>query len=490
MISPLAVVCFATAGIYLFVALHFGGLWSMRRSAREHELFAVLCVVLAALAIAVGWLRETETVAEALRPQRLLFTSTSLTLAAYAAFCEEVSGRGRSRLERAGWLVGALGVVVTLSGLSLDPGTVSPQWDGRLRSAGGHPIPQLLWPGWVALVAGLALTSLAVVRLGRRALRDRELRPLFVATSLPVLVGIADSIERAYGPGTSAASVFAPLTAVVGIAWALLGRVGRVETDLAARTEELAASYDRLREAQQELVRKEQLAAVGELSAVIAHEVRNPLAIIRNAVSGLRRTELRPDDVDTLLGILDEEADRLNRLVQDLLAYARPAEPAPERVDLPQMITRAVGLAREGQGHRKNIEFDVRVDGDVSVVECDAALLRHALINIADNAIQAMPEGGTVSVRCRPTQLDGRPAVAIDFHDEGEGMDTLVRSKARDPFFTTRQTGTGLGLAIVDRVARVHGGRVEIESRHGQGTTVTLLLPRERVSLPLPGSFS
>src|SRR5690606_22092575 len=112
--------------------------------------------------------------------------------------------------------------------------------------------------------------------------------------------------------------------------------------------------------------------------------------------------------------------------------------------------------------------------------EGDEALLRHALINIVDNALQAMPMGGTLTIRCKNTVFEGRPSVAVEFHDTGEGMDTLVRSKARDPFFTTRQTGTGLGLAIVDRVARVHGGRVEIESRHGLGSTVSFIVPRER----------
>ena len=91
-----------------------------------------------------------------------------------------------------------------------------------------------------------------------------------------------------------------------------------------------------------------------------------------------------------------------------------------------------------------------------------------------------MPLGGTLTVSCRNTEADGRDHVAVDFHDTGEGMDTLVRSRARDPFFTTRQTGTGLGLAIVERVARAHGGRVEIESRHGMGTTVSLVVPRTR----------
>ena len=100
-------------------------------------------------------------------------------------------------------------------------------------------------------------------------------------------------------------------------------------------------------------------------------------------------------------------------------------------------------------------------------------------MNVAENAIQAMPDGGTLTVRTYSTVLDGQPAVAIAVRDTGEGMDTLVRSKATDPFFTTRPTGTGLGLAIVHRLVHSHGGKVQIESSYGTGTTVTLILPEQ-----------
>ncbi|MCA9601814.1 MAG: histidine kinase, partial [Myxococcales bacterium] len=231
-----------------------------------------------------------------------------------------------------------------------------------------------------------------------------------------------------------------------------------------------------------EIVKTEQLAAVGELSAVIAHEVRNPLATIKNAVAGLRRSELRPEDGETLLEILDEETDRLNRLVDDLLAYAKPISPETSAVDLPQLVGHAVELAAAGNRDISHVEIELDLGQPCDPVEGDQALLRHALINIVDNALQAMPNGGTLTVSCRNATADGRPHVAVDFHDTGEGMDTLVRSRARDPFFTTRHGGTGLGLAIVDRVARAHGGRVEIESRHGQGTTVSLVIPCERLA--------
>ena len=139
-----------------------------------------------------------------------------------------------------------------------------------------------------------------------------------------------------------------------------------------------------------------------------------------------------------------------------------------------------------GIAHAELVHIEWHLDGP-ETVHGDPELLRHALVNVVENALQAMPSGGTLTVRSEAADLDGKSAVALSFADTGEGMDTIVRAKARNPFFTTRPSGTGLGLAIVDRVVRNHGGRVEIDSKHGAGTTIRLVLPRERTSLvPIP----
>ncbi|HJL29174.1 MAG TPA: ATP-binding protein, partial [Polyangiaceae bacterium LLY-WYZ-15_(1-7)] len=276
----------------------------------------------------------------------------------------------------------------------------------------------------------------------------------------------------------------------VGFAFAmsyvLLHRFARASTELERKKAELDRMYEELRQTQEKLVRKEQLAAVGELSAVIAHEVRNPLAVIKNAVSGLRRGNLAPDDRATLLDILDEETGRLNRLMHDLLAYARPVVPKGRELSVDELVRRAVERAASGVPHADAVEVVYDLAGPPTV-HGDPELLRHALVNVVENALQAMPAGGTLTVRSSDATLEERvpdvdplPAVALSFADTGEGMDTLVRAKARDPFFTTRSTGTGLGLAIVERVVRNHGGEVDIESLHGVGTTITFVLPRRR----------
>jgi signal transduction histidine kinase len=116
----------------------------------------------------------------------------------------------------------------------------------------------------------------------------------------------------------------------------------------------------------------------------------------------------------------------------------------------------------------------------------DSNLLRQVFDNLIDNAVQAMGYGGTLTVRVRAMQHEGEDGLAVDIIDTGEGMDTMVRSRAKDPFFTTRPSGTGLGLAIVDRIVDAHGGRFIIESRAGEGTTATVFLPSGSASEPPP----
>jgi signal transduction histidine kinase len=111
-------------------------------------------------------------------------------------------------------------------------------------------------------------------------------------------------------------------------------------------------------------------------------------------------------------------------------------------------------------------------------------LLRQVFDNLIDNACQAMGGGGTLTVRIRASQDEGVDGLAVDIIDTGEGMDTQVRSRALDPFFTTRPSGTGLGLAIVDRIVEAHGGNLRIESHTGEGTTVTVFLPHGSASEP------
>ena len=251
--------------------------------------------------------------------------------------------------------------------------------------------------------------------------------------------------------------------------------VGYADTSssLSQRTEELRRSHADLEQVQRELSSKKQLAAVGELAAAIAHEVRNPLAIIVNAVAGLRRQSLQEVDRHTLLGIVDEETARLNRLVTDLLRFARPVSIRRSTVSLTELVRRA----EVSRGTEHNFEITIPSDPRLKTVQADANLLRLVFDNLVANACQAMPEGGKVKILIAEGRMKDEACVKIEVVDEGHGMDQAVLSRAVDPFFTTRPSGTGLGLPIVQRIVAAHGGELHIESEPQRGTTVALLLP-------------
>jgi signal transduction histidine kinase len=254
---------------------------------------------------------------------------------------------------------------------------------------------------------------------------------------------------------------------------AAAGQLELTASSLKNATEELRHSHDELRQIQDELTTKQQLATVGELAAAIAHEVRNPLAVIVNAVAGLRRAGMSEDDRKVLLDIVDEEAARLNRLVTDLLRFARPVTVQRSAVSLVELAHRAESLAREGH----SVSVNISDDPDVATVWVDPGLFRLVFDNLVENALQSMPGGGTVYIQIRRGEWNGASCVRVEIRDQGQGMEPEVLERAVDPFFTTRPSGTGLGLPIVQRIIEAHGGDIEIESEAGAGTSVILLLP-------------
>jgi signal transduction histidine kinase len=239
--------------------------------------------------------------------------------------------------------------------------------------------------------------------------------------------------------------------------------------------EDLRKSYADLARTQAELVERERLAALGEMAASVAHEVRNPLAVIFNAVGGLKRLLQPSGDVRLLLEIVGEEADRLNRMVTDLLDYSRPLRPAVQPVQAQAVIDDAIAAvlpARRGGP----IEARVSVEPGLEPVLADARLLRQALVNLVTNAVQAMPQGGVLTVTAARVVADGAALARIAVHDTGSGIPADIRAKVFQPFFTTKAMGTGLGLAVVKRIAEGHGGRVQLADCD-RGTEFHLILP-------------
>ena len=473
--GPLQGVLVAWTAVTIFSVLLATVLYFRQRE-RQYLAFGILGTGSAAFTMAAAFLYGSEDAAAAAFWLKVEFAVGTLATVGLFLFNHELLARPRDRVTR--WMVGltAVGLPGTLAGVLVDPGeSASPRY--TWVDLGHLVLPAVTWTYYLYTAMGIAAVAFIIREVLRADHGGRRI--MAVATGVYGLGWCVDTFLRVCRIESPFVTEHCVFVSSLLMSYLLLDRFIRTGSELEQRTHELAQSYEELRQVEEELVRKEQLAAVGELSAVIAHEVRNPLAVLRNAVSGLRREELGAEDRATLLEVLDEETNRLNRLVRDLLVYARPVDPQSVELDLQRVLERAIDLAR--RDHTRTAIVRVDVDHSVAAataIEGDPDLLERAFANVVENALQAMPDGGRLTIRLDKAELaGGRSAVAISFSDTGEGMDTLVRSRARDPFFTTRSSGTGLGLAIVERAIGAHGGEVVLESGSEDGTTVTLVVP-------------
>jgi signal transduction histidine kinase len=246
--------------------------------------------------------------------------------------------------------------------------------------------------------------------------------------------------------------------------------------DGARLVEDLKQSYAELARAHEQLVQRERLAALGELSAVVAHEVRNPLGAIFNSVATLRRMVGAESPTLPLLDIVGEESERLNRIVDDLLNFARPSSPTPHPVALERLLEESVrGALADASGP---LDVEWALEPGVPPVSVDERMMRQAFLNLALNAVQAMANGGVLRVGVRRAAGEP-PGVEVEFTDTGPGIPPEARARLFEPFFTTKAKGTGLGLALVKRIVESHYGRLTVESPTRGGTTFRLFLPHE-----------
>lgn len=225
---------------------------------------------------------------------------------------------------------------------------------------------------------------------------------------------------------------------------------------------------------QEQVRRNERLSALGNLAAGIAHEIRNPLSSIKGFATYLAgKVKAEGPDKDAAK-VMIQEVDRLNRVVSELLEFAKPGTPNLKDEDVNAVIERALRLCGS-DASAKGVEVRFKKDEVLFPVSLDAERMTQALLNLFLNAIQATDRGGVMEVSAH---REGSPErLAVRIVDTGKGMFPDVIANIFNPYFTTRPSGTGLGLAIVHRVVEGHGGEIKVESRPGHGTTFTILLP-------------
>jgi two-component system sensor histidine kinase PilS (NtrC family) len=227
-----------------------------------------------------------------------------------------------------------------------------------------------------------------------------------------------------------------------------------------------------LKNLEAEVKRKATLAAIGELSTNMAHEIRNPLASLKGSIEMLKEGTLSKDHGEKLMDIAVSEMDRLNKIISDFLSYSRPMPPEFSWFDLHRVLDDTVELMKSATVSANSITIKKDFTGYCDLYG-DPSKLRQVFLNLAMNAIESMPGGGTVTIGTEKS--DG--GLTIFFEDTGVGIPKENLEEIFYPFFTTKEKGTGLGLSIAYRILEEHGGGIRVDSTGGLGTRFEVLIP-------------
>ncbi len=263
--------------------------------------------------------------------------------------------------------------------------------------------------------------------------------------------------------------VFCSVGLLVGV---LSDRERRQKTAYQRVASELSETHRELRESFEAMKRAERLSALGQLSAGLAHEIRNPLASISGAAGILRRNPASEAKRQECVDIIEREGRRLNRLLTNFLEFARPRAPNYQMVDAAGVLDSVVALSAHAVG-KKSITFRKEIAEGLPPVECDPEQLEQVLLNLTLNAIQATEERGEILLSARVA--DGR--MRIEVRDQGSGVHPDHVDRLFDPFFTTKESGTGLGLPVAYQIVRQFGGMLSAAKNAGRGMTFSVTLP-------------
>jgi two-component system sensor histidine kinase HydH len=232
-----------------------------------------------------------------------------------------------------------------------------------------------------------------------------------------------------------------------------------------------------VRRLQGEIRRKEKLAAIGGLAAGVAHEIRNPLSSIKGIATYFKNKSDQNSDDEEMAGVMIEEVERLNRVIRELLEFARPTELKLKTTDVNSLIEHSVRLI-EKEASDKNIDIKLDLSQQPVSAQIDSDRFSQCLLNLYLNALQAMGKGGQLSIKDSVTHDN---FIVIEIRDTGSGIKVENLNKIFDPYYTTKTKGTGLGLAIVHKIVEAHNGSIKVRSISGQVTSFIITVPAKQI---------
>jgi signal transduction histidine kinase len=374
------------------------------------------------------------------------------------------------------------------------PGMVSgatPDSPWRLDDARAHHAGGIDDPFFRHIVSGMRNGVLAITRDGRLAVINDEAYRIFGVTPKaddpgrplavvlrehPDVVRVLLSAFDLHHLPTRVEMRIKPTGRVIGYTLALVRNDGGETVGAAMFFRDLT----RVEQLEERERLRDRLAAVGEMAAAIAHEVKNPLAGIEVMAGLLRRKVADMPEAQTVLTDIITEAKMANAIVQEVLDFVRPMRLQVESTAVGEAVRGAIQLA-ETKARRGNVDIVSNIPEGLPQIHADCHQLTQLVTNLLMNAYEAMNGRGRITISASPARLDdggdGRDALCLEIADDGPGMPQDVAERAFDPFYTTKAQGSGLGLAIVRKIIHAHDGRIDLRTSPGGGTTVRLTLP-------------
>jgi signal transduction histidine kinase len=305
--------------------------------------------------------------------------------------------------------------------------------------------------------------------------------------------GIARGVKRSIGrlsvPIRDAAGKLNEIVGPISLSaeWSL----EELESVLHAIADQIGAVIERLQQSQREVLRAEQLAAVGQMAAGMAHELRNPLTSMKVLVQAAAERGPSPALDGRDLAVLDEEISRLEHLTRTFLDFARPPEVEKRTFEVRSLLQQTVDLV-SGRAERQGVALVQQLPEEPVTIEADIGQIRQVLLNLLLNALDAVPSGGTVQIGLQVSEQSAiynlQSAIILTVADSGQGLPAQLGQRIFEPFVSTKETGIGLGLSICKRIVEAHGGEIAAADRPGGGAVFTVLLPQPAAPATLPAA--